>query len=541
MPDKTLERGVEVPVAPVSDSSDRFALEALRLMTVKKPVETPAGKAAEMPVPKPAEMFIAAPLDKPVEVKAKTEAEKFEQADALTKTSTILGRLPNFKITFTDKTLSVETPDFAKLIEATPGITLAADVRDVVSSVKRISFSADDKFTLDLKDVAKLKIDRNVPLLGKVTDLVVGNAQKQVKFDVDFDPKNGDKVSIKNISGIALALEGKNPLAIHSLALDTSGDKPRLKVTVDNPVSRPRLIDEKNWPKTVPATIDLDALAPGMNADFFKGMVKTLADSKTALQNKDASMLLSGLPDEGIRTKLIDMVKNLKRIEKDGDSITIEREGGATEHQFGGPTLSVAPLISFKLKTAGGGIEVKNISGITLSTQLPQVGLGDKFSVGITGVSLSPKYGDSRALTISADKLVDSVKIRLKDSDLLPATDANGDWRLDIRMTNPLDVAGTAKVNVPLKFNQAGSLNMTAGEIASVARDVVQSGAKSNIIKAVQVIDNQTNQVIDGAHRAADVVDKKVTEVRNVASTAAAVTKTIVKHEVKNFIDYWTK
>ncbi len=483
---------------------------------------------------KPADMFIAAPLDKPVEVKAKTEAEKFEQADALTKTSTILGRLPNFKINFTDKNLTVETPDFARLIEATPGITFAPDVREVVSSVKRISFSADDKFTLDLKDVAKLKVDRNVPLVGKVTDLVVGDAQKQVKFDVEFDPANADKVSIKNISGITLAVEGRNPLAIHTLALDTSGDKPRLKVTVDNPVTRPKLIDEKNWPKTVSTTVDLETLAPGMNADFFRGMVKTLSDSKTALQNKDASMLLSGLPDEGIRTKLIDMVKNLKRIEKDGDNITIERAGGATEHQFGGPTLSVSPLIQFKLKTIGGGISVENISGITLSTQLPQVGLGDKYSVGITGVSLSPKYGDSRALTISADKLVDSVKIRLKDSDLLPATDANGDWRLDIRMTNPLDVAGTAKINLPLKFNQAGSLNMSAGEIATIASDVVRSGAKSNIIKAAQVLDNKANQVIDG-------VDRKVTEVRNVANTAAIVTKTIVKNEVKNIIDYWTK
>lgn len=515
---KIFDRGEAGPPPPLSDSSSKFATEALRLMTCVKPPE----------------VFIAAPLDKPVEVRVKTEAEKFEQADALTKTSTILGRLPDLKINFTDKNLTLETPDFAKLIEATPGITLAPDVRDLVSSVKKISFSVDDKFTLDLKDVSKLKIDRNVPLVGKVTDLVVGNGQKQVKFDVEFDPNIADKVSIKNISGITLAVEGKNPLAIHSLALDTSGDKPKLKVTIDNPVSRPRLIDEKNWPKTVSTTIDLDALAPGMNADFFKSLVKTLADSKTALQNKDASMLLSGLPDEGIRTKLIDMVKNLKRIEKDGDKITIEREGGVTEHQFGGPSLSVSPLIQFKLKTIGGGIAVENISGITLSTQLPQVGLGDRYSVGITGVSLSPKYGDSRALTISADKLVDSVKIRLNDGDLLPAKDANGDWRLDIRMTNPLDVAGTAKVNVPLKFNQAGSLNMSAGEIATVASDVVRSGAKANVVNAAQVIDNKANQVIDN-------VDRKVTEVRKVANTAVGVTKTIVKSEMQNIIDYWRK
>ncbi|MBS1955574.1 MAG: hypothetical protein JST89_15435 [Cyanobacteria bacterium SZAS-4] len=516
------DRNVDVPPPLSSDSSNKFALEALRLMSSEN--------AAEPPVGKPAEMFIAAPLDKPVEVKVKTEAEKFEQADPLTKTSTILGRLPNFKISFTDKSLTVETPDFAKLIEATPGITLAPEVRDVVSAVKGISFSADDKFTLDLKDVAKLKIDRTVPVVGKVTDLVVGDRQKQVKFDVEFDAKNTDKVAIKNITGIALAIEGKEPLAIRSLALDTSGDKARLKVTVDNPVSRPKLIDEKKWPKTVSTIIELDALAPGMNADFFKGVVKTLSDSKTALLNKDASMLLSGLPDEGIRTKLIDMAKNLKRVEKDGDNIIIERAGGVTEHQFGGPTLSLSPLLQFKLKTAGGGIEVSDLRGIEISSVIPQVGLGDKVSAGITGVSLSPKYGDSRALTIKSDRFIDSVKVRLRDSDLLPATDANGDWRLDIRMTNPLDVAGTAKINLPLKFNQAGSLNMSTGEIAAVASDVVRSGAKSNIVKAVQVLDNTTNQVIGG-------VERKANEVRAVANVA----KSIAANEVRNIIDYWTK
>lgn len=519
---QTLDRNVDVPPPTLCDSSDKFASEAFRLMAAEK-----AGKPQ-------AEMFIAAPLDKPVEVKVKTEAEKFEQADPLTKTSTILGRLPNFKINFTDKNLTVETPDFAKLIEATPGITLAPDVRDVVCAVKRISFSADDKFTLDLKDVAKLKIDRNVPLVGKVTDLVVGDAQKQVKFDVEFDPKNSDKVAIKNISGINLAVEGREPLAIRALALDTSGDKPKLKVTVDNPVTRPKLIDEKNWPKTISTTIDLDALAPGMNADFFKGMVKTLSDSKTALQNKDASMLLSGLPDEGIRAKLIDMVKNLKRIEKDGDKIMIERAGGVTEHQFGGPTLSVSPLIQFTLKTAGGGIEVSKLDGVQISSAVPDVGFGNKVSADITGISLSPKYGEFRALTVTSSKYIDYVRVRLRASDLSADTDANQDWRLDIRMTNPLDVAGTAKINLPLKFNQAGSLNMSAGEIASVASDVVRSGAKSNIVKAVQVIDNKANQVING-------VERRATTVRKAANLAIDVGGAIVEKEFNDFLNYWKK
>ena len=54
-------------------------------------------------------------------------------------------------------------------------------------------------------------------------------------------------------------------------------------------------------------------------ADFLKGMVKTLSDSKTALQNKDASMFLSALPDENVRTKIQDMLKGLISIDKDGE------------------------------------------------------------------------------------------------------------------------------------------------------------------------------------------------------------------------------
>ncbi len=563
MPDNPNDRGDKAPAVPLRDGTNKFYEDAYKNAALLRSPGVCASchpkeetkfdsktldffkndfgrfdKFKDLPPrigqAKPADVPGNKPADKPVEVKVKTEAEKFEQADALGKTTTVIARLPDFKINFADKKLALQT-DFVKLVEATPGITAGGEVRDILAAAKKVTFDAADKFTLDLKDVVKLKIDRDVPLVGKVTELNVGNAQKQVKFDVEFDPKNPDKVSIKNISGITLAVEGKGALAIHSLSLDTSGDKPQLKVTVDNPIKRPSWIDEKNYPKTLSVPFDLDKVVPGLNSDFLKGMVKTLSDSKTALQNRDASMLLSGLPDEGVRTKLIDMVKGLQTIEKKGNHITIVRDNGVTEHDFGGPRLSVSATINFTLETNGGGIDVKEIRGIDLWTPLPtEAGLGDRYSVGIKGISLSPKYGDSRALTVSADKLVDSVKIRLNDKDLLPATDANGNWRLDIRMTNPLDLAGTAKINVPLKFNQSGDLAMSNGEIAGLAQDIVQSGAKSNVIKAVQVIDNKANQIVDA-------VDRKATQALDIASMAATVTKSVVKSEVRNIIDYWTK
>lgn len=470
--------------------------------------------------------------DVPVEVKVKSESEKFQQADPITKTSTVISRLPDFKMSFADKKLSVET-DFAKLLEATPGIDLGADLKGIAGAAKKITLDG-DKFTMDMNGVARLKIDRDIPVVGKVTDLRVGNDDKQFKFEVESDPKNPGLVSIKGISGLSLERQGKEPLAIRELTLDTSKEKPTIKVTVDNPLQKPSWM-KGDFLKTVSMTIDLDSVAPGLNADFLKGMVKTLSDSKTALLGRDASMLLSGLPDEGVRTKLVDMLKGLQSVEKKGKELTLIRDNGVSEHNFGGPRLQVSPVIRCEIDTAGGGIDVKKIQGVRLVTALPaQAGLGSEFSVGLTGVSLSSKYnnGAFRSLTVSADKLVDSVRVKLNSGDLMPATDGNGNWRLDVHMTNPLDLDGRAKIFLPLKFDQTGSISNSHAEVASMAAHVLESGARANIANVGNAVDQQAAQLAGtaarilranpGAARAADL-----------ATSTARMAKNVVEDEVR--------
>ncbi|HEY9730550.1 MAG TPA: hypothetical protein V6C89_01475 [Drouetiella sp.] len=470
--------------------------------------------------------------DVPAEVKVKSEAEKFRDADPITKTSVVISRLPDFKMSFADKKLSVET-DFSKMLEATPGIELGSDLKGIVGAAKKITLDG-DRFTLDMNSVAKLKIDRDFPVVGKITDLRVGNGDKQLKFEVSNDPKTPGIVSLKNISGLSLERQGKEPLAVRELALDTSKDKPTIKVVIDNPLQKPSWMKD-DFIKTVPLTFDLESVAPGLNADFLKGVVQTLSDSKSALLNRDAGMLLSGLPDEGIRTKLVDTLKGLQSIEKNGKQLTLVRDNGISEHDFGGPRLQVSPVIRCEIDTAGGGIDVKSVQGIKLVTALPpQAGLGKEFSVGLTGVSLSSKYGNDsfRSLTVSADKVVDSVRIKLNSSDLTPATDGNGNWRLDVHMTNPLDLEGRAKIFLPLKFDQTGAISNSTAEIASMASHVVKSGARANIANTVDAVDQQAAQLAGTAARIIQT-NPRVAQAADVATTAARMAKNVVEEDLR--------
>lgn len=439
------------------------------------------------------------PGEKPIEYKPLTEAEKFAGKDAIDKTATVLSRLPEkLKIEYSGEKLSLQT-DFVKLVEATPGITLDQNAKEIFSKFNKLTLDG-NTFTLDLKENTKLKLDvPEIQKVGKPTGLSIGDANTQVKFDIEFDAKNPDKVALKNIKGISLDVEGKKPIAIHSLSLDMSGGKAKLSVTADNPLTKPELMPAKLWLDKVSLTFDLDKVAPGMNADFLQGMVKTLSDSKAAAQNKDASMFLANIPDQALRTKLQEMLEGITSIEKDNDTLTIRRSNGVTSHDFGGPRLSVQPELSFKLRSKGEGVDISDVKGVQVTYDLPpEAGIGDKITVGVTGLSISPKYGDSRTLTVTADNLVDSVRVRL-NQEMTPATDGNGHWRIDIRMSNPLDVAGRAKINLPLKFDSAGNLALSRSEITSIVAHVAASGIRANT-------DNVSRKVVQTADLARSTI-----------------------------------
>jgi hypothetical protein len=434
-------------------------------------------KHREIPVKAATEIKVVA--DTP-ELRANRDSEKFKRADPVDKTATVLSRLPEkLTIDFSGNKLTVQT-DFAKLAEATPGVQLDPTSKDILSSIKQLSLNG-DTFAMDLKDSAKLPINKEILLLGKVTDLNIGDAQKQVKFDVAFDAKNPDQVSFKNISGVSLGRDGRSSLAIHELTIDTSQEKPRLIVTIDNPLKFPK--------DTMSVPLPLASVVPGMDTDFLKGMVKTLSDSKAALQKKDASMLLSGLPDEGIRTKLQEMLKGLTSIDKNGDTFTVRRNNGVTEHDFGGPKLSVSPTLSFKLGKNPNSPTVTDIKGIDFSVPLPsELQLGNRYSTALTEVSLGAKYGDNRNVSVRTSGMIDSVSIRL-NKDMVPQTDGGGNWKINVRMVNPLDLKQADKINLSLRIDKDGQLNMTAGEIVDIVSNATRRGVVSNAKNALEVVD----------------------------------------------------
>lgn len=574
MPDKPNDLGDKAPLIPARDDANKVLHEGRVLAYTRPGVcnschshSEPGADLKLLDFPKlNYGSFHTEPIDFTPEglakrlselPRAKSEAENFREADPITKTSTVISRLPDFKISFADKKLSLET-DFTKLLEATPGADLGPQVKSICGAARRISLDG-DKFTMEMNEVAKLKIDRDVPLVGKITELRVGNAEKQFKFEVEFDPKNTERVSIKSISGMSLERQGADPLVIHEISLDTSGEKPMLKVTVDNPARW-----AKDITKTVTVPIDLAAAVPGLNADFLKGMVKTLSDSKSALQSRDAGMLLSGLPDEGIRNKLVDVLKGLTSIEKKGNELTLVRDNGVSEHDFGGPRLRVSPVIRCQIDTTSGGIDVSKMDGISLVTALPklpdrislgsglsvltavpdllaQVGFGSELSVGITAVSLGPKYGpkdnQSRALTIKSDSMVDSVRVDLTAGELKPKVDANGHWRLDISMTNSTN----RKLLVPLKFDQNRALSNSNGEIAMIAADALQWAAQSTLQKAADTVDSAVTKVGSSAVRLLDGADTQVLKLGARAIDTARIGRQVMGSEVRDIYKYFAK
>jgi len=431
---------------------------------------------------------------------AKREAERFEKEDPIEKTIHVLSRMPgNFALQFTDKKLSVQT-DFARLVESVPTVTLDDNSRKILGGVKQLSLEG-NTFTMDLTQKQSLPINRDIPLLGKVKELGIGDGKQQVRFDVDFD-KNAQRVAVKHIEGIAINLDCGKSLSIHELSLDTSGKTPMLMVNIDNPKECPIKGGylEKNWPKTITVPLPLDSVLPGMDANFVKGLVKTLADAKTALENKDASMFLSGIGDDGIRGKLQGMLKGITSITKKGDTFEITRNNGVITQDFNGPDVRVSPRVTFTVGRDVDAPSIRNIQGIDFSAPLPsQLGLGDRFTIGLKGIELGPKTADGRRLTVSTDNVLDKVTVSL-DKDMKPKTDGDGNWAAGITVKNPLAAEGRYnRLSFNLPFDKNGQPNMPASDVLEIARRATAQGVDFSISGAGMAI------LSDAAGTASDV------------------------------------
>ena len=251
-----------------------------------------------------------------------------------------------------------------------------------------------------------------------------------------------------------------------------------LQLNIDNPKEKPSYVNEKLWPKTITVPLPLDNVVPGMNADFVKGLVKTLADAKTALDNKDGSMFLSGITDQGLHDKLQAMLKGVTSVTKDGDKYEIVRNNGEVKQDFGGPEASVSSRVSFRVGKDPDRPSITDIQGINFSAPLPaDLKLGDRFSISLKGVELGPKAQDgSRTLTVKTDNVLNNVTIRL-GADMKPITDADGNWSAGVVVKNPLATdPNNDRLRFDLRFDKNGQPNMKASEILDLTSRASRQG-----------------------------------------------------------------
>lgn len=275
-------------------------------------------------------------------------------------------------------------------------------------------------------------------------------------------------ISVKNITGLSLTLNG-SAVAIREMTLDTSVDKPSLVATVDNPASRPSGFPEKLWPKTITVPIPLDKFAPGLTGTFLRNVLKTCSDARNVLKNKDFTSLLENVPEQGLRNTLSGLLKGVKSVEKNGDKVTIARDNGAVNHDLGGPSLTISPYTSFRIGSNPDAPKVFDIKGITFKAPLPsELGAGDKMIAPIKSLELGYKDRQgNRELAIKSDDPIERVAVKVTPQ-MQPVKDGEGNWNVDVRMTNLLSKSSKDKLDARIRLDSSGNLNMKPSEILDI-------------------------------------------------------------------------
>lgn len=405
------------------------------------------------------------------------EVARFNDAAPLEKIVQVIARLPEkASLHIGQDALTVST-QFDKVIEAIPGIKLDENLKGLLASLQSISLRG-DTFNAKFDAQKTIALDKNIPLVGKLTGLEIGDKNGELKFKLDLDAADPKKLILKNISGVALRLESGKALNLHEAALDTTGAKPMLRFKIDNPAERPKHVPEVLWPKTITVPVPLDTVAPGLTAEFVGGILKTFSEMRGVLKNKDFSGFLKHIPEEGFRGTLDAFLKGVKSIEKNGDRIGIQRDNGVVKHDLGGPSLSIGSQVSFRVGKNPGAPSVVGIRGVTFSTPLPaELRAGESFDTQIRSLSLDHVDRDgNRDVAVETSDLVDRVRVRVT-KEMQPVKDGEGNWYANIRMTNLLSSSSRDKLNVRLRIGSDGNLNMKPSEILDIVGDATGQAA----------------------------------------------------------------
>lgn len=367
------------------------------------------------------------------EAAEKRIVDKFNRQPIIDQAATILNRLPEkIDITVDKDKISVAT-NFVKAIEAIPGVKLDKDMRDYLSKLQTVSFE-NGKYAL--------KLDKPI-------DFGIGKIGTDISFDVKNDPSKPDGVGLTSVKGLTV-------LGIEIDELTVRSDNGKNMVAVGGNLFGRRINKE----------IDLNKF--NANGEHLKMAIGQLAEYKPMIQNRDFGKFTNEVP-EGFRNTVTEMLKGVSSISKDGDKYTIKRTNGMTSFDFGGPSLTLSPEVSFKFGTNSDSPSIRDVHGINFSMPIPEkLELGSKFSTGIKGISLGLTDRDGgRSIRVDTNHLIDSVQVNL-DPNFKPRTDADGNWNINLRGSNPLSENRHDKANINIRLGSDGNVNMKPSEILDI-------------------------------------------------------------------------
>nr|HNH75397.1 hypothetical protein [Candidatus Obscuribacter sp.] len=158
------------------------------------------------------------------------------------------------------------------------------------------------------------------------------------------------------------------------------------------------------------------------------------------------------------------------------------------KHNLGGVDLVLNPCLTLKFSPSNRAPAIDKLGGVTVMLPVPgELGLGDNLPVPIDSLRLSPKYGGQRDLTLGTGGIVaDYVKVKV-DGNLQAVTDASGNYLVKTRLMNPLG-GQKDKLNLNLRFDQQGRLNMLPSELLDIVSAASAQGADLSLSGAGKVL-----------------------------------------------------
>lgn len=425
------------------------------------------------------------------DVKKPSGKEIFEAAPPEEKLATLINRLPeNLQLQLKEKNFSLTT-DFKKLAEIMPGTALSSQAEQVLSGLKSINIDGRGETKICLKlDKQSLPLTGSVPILGRLKEINLADERGQItgSLQTTISQDGASKLRLGDLQGISITLvknEGTTSVPLRWLELQKDKDKTTLSVGLESPYS---LIGEKK--PVIPVSLPLEKLEGGQGIQNLADNLHRLKDMENLLKTKDVGFLLQDLPEKATAFKgtIATFLSGIETISKKDDTITILRNS-QVKHNLGGVDLVLNPCLTLKFGPSNRAPSIDKLGGVTVILPVPsELGLGDNLPVPIDSLRLSPKYGGQRDLTLGTGGIVaDYVRVKV-DGNMQAVTDTDGNYQVRTRLMNPLGASNRDKLNLNLRFDQQGRLNMLPSELLDIVSAASAQGADLSLSGAGKVI-----------------------------------------------------